>query len=518
MKRSFFILLLIILAALSLRLALIPLIQNPGLHDQNHYYNLGRRLLHGDGFTIDYVWHFNDVPAEIVNPVDHWMPLAGIAVWAGMLIGGENAQAAIIFFAASGLLLPLLSYGAAKELKLSETSALIVAASTACIPDLLSYSLRADSSIFNSLFISLSCLLLTKGLRDNGLYLALSGVAAGLAYLNRNDAILLLPLLIAVLLFYGIWSNIAKRKLILVAIIFPLFFALTVAPWLIRNQLVLGRLGTAEGNKMFFMTDTREHYAYNTPITLETMLAEQSIPQLLYKRAFEFAAAIKQILDSLSWLSPFFVMGIFFLLREWDKQRLLTSAPALLWLLGILIAYPIFIPMKSQSGSFEKAYLGILPLLLPFVGLAFEKFQTRWRWFLAGLMLILLLWRGIAMVREETDFANRYYSLIENLVSTVETLPDVTDDGEIRLMSQDPYVLSYFGYASIMIPWSSREDVLELAEHFQIDYLLMPAARPSLDTLYLGSEEDERFVLTARLERPDGRYFELYALNGSGND
>jgi hypothetical protein len=513
MKR---ILLLIIFGGLALRLILLPLIQNPGLHDQNHYYNLGRRLLHGQGFTIDYVWHYNDVPEDIVNPVDHWMPLPGVAVWAGMLLGGENVHASLIFFIIAGVLIPLLSYWGAKQLGLSDTSAFFAAAFAALTPDLLSYSLRSDSSIFNALFISLSCLLFTKGLYGSKWYLAASGLAGGLAYLTRNDAILLLPLVLAVLFLYWLWSNVEKRKLLWAGILMPLVFALTIAPWLIRNQLVLGRLGTAEGNKMFFMTDARQHYAYNMPITLETMLAEQTIPELLYKRAFEFAAAIKQVFESLSWLSPFFLPGLFYVWRE--KKRLLVLAPILLWLTGILIAYPIFIPMKSQSGSFEKAYLGILPLLLPIAALGIEKLRERWRLPLVLAALVLLFWQGISLVREDTDFANRYYLSISELVETLKTLPDITGDGEIRIMSQDPYVMSYFGYASIMTPLASREDVLELAAHFEIDYMLMPAGRPALDGLYLGAESDSRFVFTARIERPDGRFFELYALNGAEND
>ena len=55
-------------------------------------------------------------------------------------------------------------------------------------------------------------------------------------------------------------------------------------------------------------------------------------------------------------------------------------------------------------------------------------------------------------------------------------------------MSQDPYVLSAFGYASVMTPLASREDTLALARQYEIDYLLMPAGRPALDTLYLGEE------------------------------
>ncbi|MCE2471728.1 MAG: hypothetical protein J4G18_07485 [Anaerolineae bacterium] len=76
----------------------------------------------------------------------------------------------------------------------------------------------------------------------------------------------------------------------------------------------------------------------------------------------------------------------------------------------------------------------------------------------------------------------------------MDSLPDVTGDGEIRLMSQDPYVMSYFGYASVMTPLASREDTLELGRRFAIDYLMMPASRPALDDLYLSEATDQMLV------------------------
>ena len=70
-----------------------------------------------------------------------------------------------------------------------------------------------------------------------------------------------------------------------------------------------------------------------------------------------------------------------------------------------------------------------------------------------------------------------------------------------------------------MTPLASREQILELAERFSIDYILLPANRPSLDALYGEQEIDPRFVFAARIAGPY-RNFELYALvtNELGND
>ena len=119
---------------------------------------------------------------------------------------------------------------------------------------------------------------------------------------------------------------------------------------------------------------------------------------------------------------------------------------------------------------------------------------------------------SVDQFRREAAFADTYYGSIQVLADALAALPDVTGDGEIRLMAQDPYVMSYFGYASVMTPLASRADTLALGRRFEIDYLMMPASRPALDALYLSEESDPRFVLAAHLADAGAVPFELYRL------
>ena len=510
----------ILVAGLLFRLALLAFVHNPGLHDPVHYYNLGARLAGGQGFTIDYLWHYNNIASDgahtIVHPIDHWMPLAGAAAGIGIALFGESARAALFIFALAGALLPLMVYCAAKQLALSESAALIAAAFAAFLPDLLYASLRTDTTILNAFALCLSALLFNSGLRTGQRYfMVLCGVAAGLAYLTRNDSILILPVYIAVAALRLIWSEQRMTFRASAALMFTLLasFLLTVAPWLLRNLSVLNMLGPAETSHMFFMVEHSDHYAYGLPITLESMLQRQSLAELLAKRAFELLAACKQIVDSFT--LPLFAAvaaGLWLMIRLREKKRLLRALPALLWLLGILLAYPILLPLKSQAGSFEKAFLSVLPLLLPFAALSLEHFLLKPLPRL-GVAAILLLWLATSsygFVREETAKANLYYDSIGVLIETLADLPDLTGDGRLRLMAQDPYVFSYFGYESIMTPLASRADTLDLARRYQIDYLMMPPGRPALDALYLSQETDERFVLVAHLPEAGEKPFELY--------
>lgn len=505
----------IILVGLALRLFLLLMIDNPGMHDSNHYYNLGRRLHQGQGFTIDYVWMYSHLPEQIVHPIDHWMPLAGVTVALGMAIGGQTPTAALMPFITASLILPVLVYLAAKQLALRDDSALIAAAFALVLPDIVWNALRTDTTILNMVFISASLIALTHGIQHGKRWaLLLAGVGGGLAYLTRNDSLIILPLVLVLVLGYRL---LAPKRCYPARALWsvPLAFVLTISPWLVRNQLVLGMLGSAETSRMFFMVDQRDHYAYATEITLQTMLEQRTISELLGKRLFELLAAGKQVLTTLDVVLPVLVvLGALWIIWHRERDRLLVIAPVMIWIGGILVAYPLLMPYKSQSGSFEKAYLTVVPLLLPLAALALEKLihDTRWRIMTAAIALMLMMANSYDLVRQETAFINAYYANIEQLIAELETLPDLTGDQELRLMSQDPYVLSYYGYASIMTPLATRDQTLDLARRYEIDYMLMPAARPALDALYQAGARDPRFERVRVIERNDGRTFELYAI------
>src|SRR5690606_22253064 len=121
-------LLFICLAALAFRLLLLVFIHNPGMDDSLHYYNLGRRLAEGQGFTIDYVWQYLHFYDDLTHPIDYWMPLAGIIAAGSMKIFGVNTFAGLLPFLVMGSLVPLLVYAAARQYQMDERSALIAAA------------------------------------------------------------------------------------------------------------------------------------------------------------------------------------------------------------------------------------------------------------------------------------------------------------------------------------------------------------------------------------------------------
>jgi len=457
------------------------------------------------------------------------MPLAAVLAAAPMAIFGESVRVALLPFILIGSLLPMLSYWGARQLDLSENAALFSAAALAALPEFALYSVRTDTVIPCALFECLSILLLIRGLRRGGwgLFVA-SGIMAGLAYLTRNDGILLIPMLIVTLIVYAIarrrwqsevpsFADFQARF----AILMPIAALIVVTPWLIRNLNAYGMLGSPETSSMFFFTSHSDHYAFGRHFTLQTMLAAQTPVQLISERLFELAAAVKVMIESFDVFLPIAVIGgLLLLLANWrneaDRRRLLTIAPVLILLLGLLVAYPILIPYKAQAGSFKKGFMSILPLLLPLGALALDRAITDSRIRLGAMALVVALAGANALdaVRLDAQAADSYLASIETVAAQAKALPDTNGDGKIILMTQDPYILRFVGIQSIMFPSEDRDLVIQIAQRYGVDYLLMPADRPALDPLLTGAVVDPRFVLAASVPGTTYTFYAIKDANG----
>lgn len=501
MKRPRWILLGIIIGGFVLRMILLQFIQHPGINDPNHYYNLGLRLLNGQGFTMDYLWHYYNPPESMIHPFDFWQPLTGIIATIGMKIFGEGVQQAVFPFVILGSLLPLVTYFAAKQFDCSETASLFVAAATTVLPEYVLNSLHTDTLIPNALFVGAMMIFLIQGLR-NGIWwqFVLSGVFAGLAYWTRGDNLLLIPMLIVILLTYIIWGRdiTAKRSWQMVGLI-PLVALLIAMPWLIRNIQELGSWSSASGaDKIMFFTDFRDHYHYEREFSLEILLEQQSISQIINKRIFEAAAAIRMMITTLDLVLPLAILGGIFLIPR-DRKRLLTLAPTVILLGGMFFVYIVLMPISNQGGSFKKSYLTLVPMLLPLAAYALDRVIEQSHLKIATAILTILLMTQSAIIFQTEDFRliQRYTGFMDEFVLTVETLPDTNGDGEIIFMTQDPFMLRFRGYRAVQIPMEDRNTVLEVAQRYHIDYILFPPARPSLDPIHNGEIIDPRFVFVA---------------------
>jgi len=506
------------LGALLLRLILMQVVQHPGIADPNHYYNMGIRLVEGHGLTIDYIWDWHNPPDAIVHPDDYWMPLTGVIAAVPMALFGTGLHNALLPFVVLGSLLPIVGYVAAGQAKLNENTRLFLAAAVAFLPELVLNSVRTDTTMASALLVGSALLLLTRGLQRGSVWAFVGGgLCAGLAYLNRSDATLLVPLYVVVTGLYVVLSRHTDTPPVRwrYALLMPLAAALIVVPWLARNVQIIGSATTPNTERMFFLTDYRDHYRYRGEFTFETMIERQTVAGVIAKRLFEMGASIKLMYTTLDQLLPVAVAGgLLLLLAARDRQRLLALSPALILLLGYFVFYTVLVPYKSQGGSFKKDYVALIPLLLPLAGVAFERAIQNPR-LRAGAMLLTLGFltaNAVELVRADANFARSYLGRVQAMADVAATLPDRTGDGQLVLMTQDPFMLRYVGLRSVLFPSDDRDTVLDVAERYGVDYLLMPPDRESLDAIYLRTETDTRLTQVADVP---GTEYVFYAINAN---
>ncbi|XWX02581.1 glycosyltransferase family 39 protein [Aggregatilineales bacterium SYSU G02658] len=516
-KRPLFWLGVICGAAFLFRLALLPLAQHPGIGDPNHYYNLGQRLLDGHGFTIDYIWAFIFQYERIEHPEDHWMPLTGLLTAASMSLFGREHTGAVVLFALVGALLPALAYLAARRLDLEPSEALAAALLTSVVPELVLNSLRTDTTILNAVFVGAALLALSHALEsDDVRWYALTGALAGLAYLVRTDSLLIVGTAGLLVVWRWLSGRTLPRWRILLTLVLPLAALIVAAPWLIRNVVETGQATTPALRYFFLKMDFRELYSYTSIPTLETLLNDYSLADLLYRRLFELAAALRLMTALLKdGVTLLLAVGLWTLWRQRSKSAVGRLMPIAVTLGLLLIFYPVLIPIGNQGGSFKKAYLSLVPLIVPIAiyGLRRAVPEVRLR---AGVVLIttaLMAMSAFELVRDQNRFVNTFIASMERVVSVLETLPDTNDDGRLIVMTQDPFVLRYLGYQGVQFPFEDRDTIFYVAQRYGVDYLLMPSARPALEPIETGDEQDERFEFVTNVARTNYTFWRVVPPN-----
>ena len=105
-----------------------------------------------------------------------------------------------------------------------------------------------------------------------------------------------------------------------------------------------------------------------------------------------------------------------------DRKRWFVLLPTLILLLGMLVAYPILIPYKSQAGSFKKEYLTIIPLLIPMGIYAIERaiVDTRIRSGTVILAVALMGANAVELVRADSQSAVSYLNAMQRMAAVVD--------------------------------------------------------------------------------------------------
>jgi 4-amino-4-deoxy-L-arabinose transferase-like glycosyltransferase len=501
---------LILTTALVLRLALASFAPHPGISDPNHYYNLGRNVAAGQGFVIDYIYQYHRPPAAVTHPEDYWMPLPALWPAIGLRLFGNTLWAALIPSAVLGSLLSVLAYGIAAAAGLEQPARLIAMSTVAFLPEFVLNSVRTDTTLSYTMFAGLAGLCFFLGMKRRPWLLLVAGISGGLTQLSRQDGILLAPaLLISMLVLWRVGKYPMRWY-------WPLLIALgwfiVLLPWLWRNFNLFGEWLPAGSSRTLFMTSFNDQFTYGRVLDLDHYLA-WGWPNILGNIAFQALANVKTSYTVLDVALPITaLLGLGGLVVGRDRERLsLLLLPFVLVLL-LYLFYSFLVPFHTMGGSFKKSYMSLVPYLAMTSAWGIIRYiqPRRTAYLFAALMVGIMGLNAVELVRADYNQSGSYDATIAALGEMLARAGDRNGDGKITVMAQDPFILNYHGFPALIIPSDDRDTILEAAYRYQVDYIILPAARPALDSLYDGVETDPRLTLL----ESRGSYYQLLAVAG----
>ncbi len=361
--------------ALVVRAATAALFMEPAYPDAYYYANVARELASGGGFNVDYIWNFVEVggvlPAHGVLPIPsnaHWMPLAALVQVPFIWILGPTALAASLpFWLAAAAVAPLtwfIGRDAGMPVWQAAAAGLLVAMPAAVSP----YLGQPDNFALFMLLGALALWLCARGLRGDRRSFALGGLMVGVAFLSRNDGILLgVPFAVA-FLYDLLRAPRAARIGWWPAILCLAGFALVSVPWLLRQLDVFGSLSPSSvGGRILFITEYRELYSVSTETTLDSFLG-QGLPAIIESRLGGLwdALLIFIALPLLVVLVPLLLVG------GWRSRRDPNFTPWIIYAFALFAFTALVSAVHVPFGTFIHSAVALIPhaYLLSLLGLA----------------------------------------------------------------------------------------------------------------------------------------------------
>lgn len=361
--------------ALAVRAAVAALFMEPAYPDAYYYSNVARELASGGGFQVDYIWNFVEVggrlPTEGVLPIPsnaHWMPLAAIVqvpfIW---LLGPTALAGALPFWLVAAAVAPLtwfIGRDAGMPAWQAAAAGVLVALPAAVSP----YLGQPDNFALFMFLGALALWLCARGLKGHRVSFAIGGVVVGLAFLSRNDGVLLgIPFALAVS-YDLLRAPRASRIGWWPAILCAAGFLLVVAPWLVRQLDVFGSISPSSvGGRILFITEYRELYSVTSETTLGSFL-EQGLPDIVESRLGGLwdALLIFIALPLLVILAPLLLIGV------WRSRRDRDYVPWIIYAIALFAFTSLVSAIHVPFGTFIHSAVALIPhaYLLSLVGLA----------------------------------------------------------------------------------------------------------------------------------------------------
>ncbi len=434
--------------------------------DAAYYHILAQRLNNGLGFTEPFIWQHLKPYTEITRPLDYWQPL-GIILYAvcqkvfsqwGEILGNH------IIWAALSVLVFRLAF------RITEKSvvALLAYVIFGCGGKYGFYISTTDNVAFYALFgfFLLRSLMPLVQVEENDMKAIRSGAEcgflSGLMALTRVEGFFFLMLSFVTFLF---------RKRFRGAMLLLVVFFVTIAPWVVRNQVTFG-IPWNSSPKALFLRDYDDMFEPSFDLSWNSYSRDglswilQHKTASLRKNIFEFF-----LLPNFLFLFIFWIMGLVIL---WKRG---------IWLFLFMVIFFWFLNgALFTTQSLKGTALHIFAAFLPhstvvcaagidgFVFGIMSKFPEKVKY---GFLLTIALW-AIGFTFCAIKISNENYA--RELAPYEKILLKTKISPSEKIASNFPiHVYLFSGCPGVLIPPSGAFEADKLAKKYGCRYVLLDA-------------------------------------------
>lgn len=451
--------------------------------DACFYLGMGETLAAGKGFHARFLYDFQLPHLALPNTgIEYWRPGISLLLLVLKPFGGVTLHSSIVLT----LLVGVLFAASAWHLALRETAdrGLALRSFALCLffAPVWVGSMTPDSNLYYGAAVAWFFALLTVR-RQGWLQDLLAIACAGLAYLIRNDAVLLLVPLLAVL--YARWRGLeaaSERRPGFLRFAFPLLaaFFLALLPMHLLYRAVLGQAFPSGTASVLFLNTLDDFVRYNDPVSLHSLLSH-GVAHLVFFRVSTLVTLLYRVAA--------LMIG----------YPALVVLPGLLWPPAAVADEPrvrLRTPLTEWIGpvSFGLATVVLYTLLLPAIG-AFSALRTLMALLpFAAVAVMIAISRLVRTPRQVlwTSGAVILAALLSGLMDSRRDLADINGTGTTDraekavlagmhgnpersiVLTDDPVQFSVTtGYATVALPNNGLDAIAAAARDFRATHLIV---------------------------------------------
>lgn len=214
-----------------------------------------------------------------------------------------------------------------------------------------------------------------------------------------------------------------------------------------------------------------------------------------------------------SFLRVFVIVGLieFVVTRARRQQWPMYFAPAL-FLAALFSFYAFVVTVGSGAMGFTRSGMSTIPFLLVIAIDTFHR-NVRSRAVVVLTIVVMFLFSFQGSLRSAREALRSNARLGHQLAGLSDILEDQRREANqerVVVMTRNPWeVYHSTRQSAIQIPNGDLDTIFEVAQRFGANYLLLPAPRQALRSIYRGDTVDGRFEFVAEVPGTDMKVYRI---------